>query len=126
MGTTPLNGQHNFLRCSPGDTFDDIAPHLFPFFVTSALPQLRVSLDQNNDALASLLQEHGIDYDMEDENTFLNRSDVQNAYNIIRPSEALFDLKNNEWPLIGQFISLYFCCGHIKAAGPEAAADFVE
>ena len=126
LQTTPLNGQFNYLRCSADETFDDIAPHLFPFFITSSLPQLRVSVDVNNDALASSLQSHGISCEVEDENTFLERSDVKNAYNIIRPGEALFDIKNNEWPLIGQFISLYFCCGHIKAAGPEAAEDFLE
>ena len=48
------------------------------------------------------------------------------AYNVIRPRDALFDFKSGEWPLMGQFISLYFCCGHIKAAGPAAAVGFVD
>ena len=126
LQTTPHNGQLNFLRCAAGETFDDIAPHLFPFFVTSAMPQLRVSLASGSEALAAQLREHGVECAIEDEDAFMARGDVADAYNVIRPRDALFDFKSGEWPLMGQFISLYFCCGHIKAAGPAAAVGFVD
>ena len=90
------------------------------------MPQLRVSLDTGSDDLAAELEKHGVQFVIEDKDSFMARSDVDDAYNVIRPRDALFDFKKGEWPLVGQFISLYFCCGHIKSAGPAAADGFVE
>ena len=44
----PMNGQDTILRCDAYTSFDELAPTLLPFYVTNALPCVRVSCDPKN------------------------------------------------------------------------------
>eukprot|EP00501_MAST-03F_sp_TOSAG23-6_P002413 GSMAST32.ASY1.ANO1.2522.1 assembled CDS len=110
LQTTPLNGQLNFIRCDEKMSFDDLAPYVWPFFLTSALPLLKVSLSPSNQKIADVLKTHGVNTIIESAESFTVTAN--DAFNITYPE--LFT-RRKEWPLAGQFISLYFCCGHIKS-----------
>ena len=113
--------QLNYIRCSGSTTLDDLAPHLFPFVLTSAWPQLRLSIDPSNAALAAKLTAAGISGGVvtsEDEGAFEARMAEDSPYNVITPGL-------DEFPLVGQFCSLLLCVGHIKSTQPDDVA-FVE
>ena len=119
LQTTPLNGQLNFVRCGAATTVDDAALWLWPFLVTTARPLLRVSVDEGNEALATRLEAAGVECTVEDDAAF--RARAEDAYNVIEPAAA----SEFGFPLVGHFVSLLFCCGHVKSAVPGANEDFV-
>lgn len=117
LQTTPLNGQLNFIRCGESATMEDLAPHLFPYIVTSAYDQLRLSVDPRNTALTSALSAAGIGAGssggattVEDSTAFDGRVDVETPYNVLNINGPM-----PEFPLVGQWCSLLFCVGHIKS-----------
>jgi len=115
LQTTPLNGQFNYIRCGAATTLDDVAPHLFPFVLSSAWPQLRLSINPANPALVAALDAAGIGADIvacEDDEAFNARMAAETPYNVIIPSLDAF-------PLVGQFCSLLLCVGHIKSTQPD-------
>ena len=118
LQTTPQNGQLNFLRCGPAATLDDVAPHLFPFLCTSAWPQLRLSVDPANTALAAALDAAGVGDAVasEDAAAFEARVAAEAPYNVIDATPV------DEFSLVGQFVSRLLCVGHIKSTEPAHQA----
>jgi hypothetical protein len=148
----PLNGQDTVLRCGADTTFDELAPSLLPFYATNALDSLRVSVDPTNHALLSILGRAGaraftfreaqlgvnarVGRAMEGRVTeetdaeFDALCDGTEFYNVVAP-DALADNNNTggdleKFPLVGQFVSLYFPMGHIKStrSNDEQFAQF--
>ncbi len=112
LQTTPRNGQLNYIRAGPSTTLDEVAPHLFPFALTTAWEQLRISVDPANTDLTSALSAAGIGSSTvvsEPASDFDARVSRETPYNVISPGM-------DEYPLVGQFVSLLFCVGHIKSA----------
>ena len=117
----PLNGQETVLRCNANTTFDELAPTLTPFYCTNAINSLRISCDPNNlkDVLSNLKDLNGnFSISTETDEEFSNICNNEEFYNIVHP-EALADNNNTnsleEFPMVGQFVSLYFPLGHIKS-----------
>jgi len=123
LQTTPRNGQLNFVRCAGGaTTMADVAPFVLPFFATSAFELLRVSCDPADAALAETLAALGFVVAVEDDAAFDARVAAEQPYNVIEPA-----LPGGEYPLMGQFVSLLLCLGHIKSTTPNDdafVADF--
>jgi len=113
LQTPPLNGQLTYLRCTAVTSFDDAAPYLLAFFATTAWPQLVVSADHTNSKLCADLAALGINVSAESTAVFDARVQSEKPFNVITP--ALDDC----FPLVGQFISLHFCVGHIKSTNPN-------
>lgn len=113
----PLNNQPSVLRCSSTTTIDELAPTLVPFFVTNAQDAMEVSCDPANTSLLALLDELGIDAKRESDSDFGTRSVSQPMYNVVT-AEAMVENTgaSKAFPLVGQFVSLYFPMGHIKSA----------
>ena len=114
----PLDGQQTVLRCAADTSFDELAPTLVPFFVTNARETVRVSVDPANSALVAALAElEGVAVVTESEAEFEAVAASEALFNVVRP-EALADNNNTasleQFPMVGQFVSLYLPMGHIK------------
>eukprot|EP00656_Telonema_subtile_P007715 TRINITY_DN13622_c0_g1_i2.p1 TRINITY_DN13622_c0_g1~~TRINITY_DN13622_c0_g1_i2.p1 ORF type:complete len:217 (+),score=77.31 TRINITY_DN13622_c0_g1_i2:129-779(+) len=121
----PLNGQRTVLRCDAGSVFDELAPTLVPFYVTNALESVLVSCDPANSALAAQLQAvPGLSVQLQTEQEF-SAQDQADFYNVVTP-DALADNNNTstltEFPMVAQFVSLYFPLGHVKSTRREDEA----
>jgi hypothetical protein len=117
----PMNGQDTILRCDAYTSFDELAPTLLPFYVTNALPCVRVSCDpKNTDLLSQLKRMSGLQrkVDEQTEAEFSSICDNAELYNVVLP-HALADNNNTasleQFPMVGQFVSLYFPLGHVKS-----------
>jgi len=125
----PLNKQDTVLRCAASTSFDELAPTLVPFLVTNAFPDMRVSVDPANTTVAAHLEELGVRTEVQSDADFESTCTSEELYNVVRP-EALADNNNTssleEFPLVGQFVSLYFPLGHIKSTShdDETFVDF--
>ena len=125
----PLNGQDTLLRCGASTSFDELAPTLVPFFVTNAFDAVRVSVDPANTKMAQQLNNLGVASQVQSEAEFGSTCASEELYNVVMP-EALADNNNTksleEFPMVGQFVSLYFPLGHIKSTvtDDEKFADF--
>jgi hypothetical protein len=128
----PINGQDTVLRCSADTSFDELAPTLMPFYATNALDSLRVSCDPANTALLEILAKIdglGEKISTETAEGFASIDQAREFYNVVGP-EALADNNNTQcleqFPLVGQFVSLYFPMGHIKSTRQQdqAFVDF--
>ena len=116
----PLNGQFTLLRCGKSTTFDELAPTLTPFYCTNAVSSVQISCDPGNTELMSALATLGDDIHIgkHTEEEFQRLCSDTDFYNVVQP-EALADNMNTnsleEFPMVGQFVSLYFPLGHIKS-----------
>mmetsp|Transcript_19983 Transcript_19983/g.52332 ORF Transcript_19983/g.52332 Transcript_19983/m.52332 type:complete len:740 (-) Transcript_19983:434-2653(-) len=124
----PMDGQDTVLRCAADTSFDELAPTLVPFYVTNAGSSVRVSVDPANSALVTALAELDVTVVAQSDAEFEATAASESLYNVIRP-EALADNNNTssleQFPMVGQFVSLYFPMGHIKSTTVDDEA-FVE
>mmetsp|Transcript_7979 Transcript_7979/g.11613 ORF Transcript_7979/g.11613 Transcript_7979/m.11613 type:complete len:196 (+) Transcript_7979:119-706(+) len=111
-----LHDIRTVIRCNDKNAFNDLVPTLLPFYATNAREQVELSVHPENDNLLEKLQDHNIDSAvkcvLEDDSSFEERmiANGDNYYNIVEVEEY----KDN-YPLVGQFLSLYFPLGHIKS-----------
>jgi len=124
----PLNGLDTVLRCGPETTLDELAPTLVPFYATNAWEGTRISCDPSNGPMQEHLKELGIEVTLETNDEFDRAVETEELYNVVRP-EALADNNNTgeleKFPMVGQFVSLYFPCGHVKSTTHDDE-DFVD
>jgi hypothetical protein len=111
----PPLGSRTSLRCSSDATWDDVAPIHLLFYTTNARDQVELSIDPQNSKLISFCMEHKLPYVEETESAMTerleSRSDVFNSVAISGPMTS--------FPMVGQFVSLYFPLGHIKSTMPN-------
>jgi hypothetical protein len=111
----PPLGSRTYLRCSSDATWDDVAPIHLLFYTTNARDQVEVSIDPQNSKLIAFCKEHKLAHVEETESAMTerleSRSDVFNSVAINGPMTA--------FPMVGQFVSLYFPLGHIKSTMPN-------
>jgi hypothetical protein len=111
----PPLGSKTFLRCSIDATWDDLAPIHLLFYITNARNQVELSIDPQNSKLISFCKEHKLPHVEETESALTerleSRSDVFNSVSISGPMTS--------FPMVGQFVSLYFPLGHIKSTMPN-------
>jgi hypothetical protein len=114
MQRPPL-GSRTSLRCSSDATWDDVAPIHLLFWTTNARDQVELSIDPQNSKLISFCKEHKLPHVEETESAMTerleSRSDVFNSVAISGPMTS--------FPMVGQFVSLYFPLGHIKSTMPN-------
>jgi len=117
LQTTPLTGQLNYIRCGPDTSLDDLAPYLMPFVLTNAHSLLALSIAPENSELAAALAAASLSDSaaVETDAQFAETIGANNAYNVIEPVP-------NDYPLVGQFVSLLLCLGHVKSTKPDHEA----
>ena len=117
LQTTPRNGRLNYIRCGADDTLDSVASHMLPFVMTNAHEQLRLSVPASNSTLLTALDAAGLGASVvrEDAAAFDARVAAESPYNVISPTMA-------DFPMVGQFVSLLLCVGHIKSVKPNDQA----
>eukprot|EP00521_Asterionellopsis_glacialis_P011685 CAMPEP_0195309616 /NCGR_PEP_ID=MMETSP0707-20130614/38826_1 /TAXON_ID=33640 /ORGANISM="Asterionellopsis glacialis, Strain CCMP134" /LENGTH=702 /DNA_ID=CAMNT_0040373913 /DNA_START=316 /DNA_END=2424 /DNA_ORIENTATION=- len=106
-------------------SLDCMAPVYLLFFATNARDQVEVSIPSSNEDLISICEKDGIPVTIESEDQFDLRTTEEHPgkyYNIVR-----CDLEGpmKEFPMVGQFVSLYFPLGHIKSTMADDE-EFVE
>jgi len=123
----PPLGSTTLLRCDADATYDALAPTLLPFYATNARDAVAVSVDPANGALAAALADlPGLDVRVQDDAAFA--ADAADAYNVVA-TRQLADNNNTggdlaTFPMVQQFLSLYFPMGHVKSTTPDDA-DFL-
>eukprot|EP01127_Copromyxa_protea_P007034 TRINITY_DN16971_c0_g1_i1.p1 TRINITY_DN16971_c0_g1~~TRINITY_DN16971_c0_g1_i1.p1 ORF type:complete len:724 (-),score=199.66 TRINITY_DN16971_c0_g1_i1:38-2056(-) len=107
---SPL-GKHNEIRVGPNTSYDTVALHLLPFYITNAAEQVTVTCDPANSAvLEKMLKLDGVRVYSEAEEVFQNRTNIMDStWNTIYPSAV------EEFPLVGHFVSLLVPLGHVKS-----------
>jgi len=112
-----LDGGLTSIRCDNNVSYDDMLPVFLPFYVTNARNQVEISVDPNNQGLLSALKGLQADKDVlikiEDSDAHANRmkDEANRYYNVVPISPGGL----TDFPMVGQFISLYFPLGHIKS-----------
>ena len=115
------------IRCDADVSYDDMLPVFLPFFATNARNQVELSIDPNDQSLLAALK--GIEADKSvaikiehsDEHAKRMVDEATHYYNVININAGGL----SEFPMAGQFISLYFPLGHIKSTMVDDEA-FVE
>uniref|UniRef100_A0A7S2I1C9 Uncharacterized protein n=1 Tax=Helicotheca tamesis TaxID=374047 RepID=A0A7S2I1C9_9STRA len=111
-----LDDMRTAIRCNSTISFSDLVPIFLPFYVTNAREQVELSIDPENEELLKALQKLGVDdavkFIVEDASDFEDkiRSNASNYYNVVEVKDQF-----QQFPLVGQFMSLYFPLGHIKS-----------
>ncbi|KAL7543770.1 hypothetical protein ACHAWF_007455 [Thalassiosira exigua] len=113
-----LGGFRTLLRCGPDASFDDLSPAFLVFYATNARSQVELSVDESNAELLDRLAKHDLgdhvfDVTVEGDDRLQQRlgEDGSDFYNVVRlPTDA-----GANFPMPGQFVSLYLPMGHIKS-----------
>jgi len=112
------------IRCDANVSYDDLLPIFLPFYATNARNQVELSVDQGllaaikgieADKSVAIKIEHG------DEHAKRMADEDSHYYNVINVNAGGL----SEFPMVGQFISLYFPLGHIKSTMADDE-DFVQ
>jgi len=110
----PPKGQISEIRCEATTSYDAVAMHLLPFYITSAKEMVSVSCDPENTTLLKKLEDiKDITLHKETPKEFKSRTDKKLPWNIIAIPNV------SEYPLVGQFVSLLFPLGHLKCTKPK-------
>jgi hypothetical protein len=108
----PPLGMKTILRCSKHSKFDDLATIYILFQVTNARDQVELSVHPNNVDIQDICQQLNltitIESDIDYTNQISNRTDIFHHVTITGPNQPRF-------PMVGNFVSLYFPIGHIKS-----------
>lgn len=111
----PLDGSVTVMRCANGSggCWDGLLPRLMPFLVTNARGQVEVSLPVSEGVVWEELKRCGVTIVVEDDEAFRKRTDenYEAYYNVV---EVTGD-EVMEFPMVGQFVSLFLPMGHIKS-----------
>lgn len=110
----PPLGTKTIIRCDASATFDDAAPICLLFFTTNARDQMEFSVDPANKDIIALCDKHGLSYTTNDDESFAEKSKkftTRDIFNVVTISGG----RLREFPMVGQFVSLYFPLGHIKS-----------
>ena len=115
----PISGQPTVIRVGASTSLSDVAPILLPFVITNACSQVEVSVHSDNAAVIEALEGNGLN--VVKENNFENerkKTDIDEWYNLIEVDEHTI-LKDSNYPLVAQWVSLFFPLGHIKSTKPD-------
>lgn len=121
----PPIGSTTILRCDAGATYDALAPTLLPFYASNARDAVAVSVDPANAAVLEALGGlDGLDVRVQAAAAFA--ADAADAYNVVE-THRLADNNNTNgetgvFPMVQQFLSLYFPMGHVKSTTTNDAA----
>lgn len=114
----PPLGTKTVIRCDETAAFDDVAPVCLLFFTTNARDQMELSVDPANKDLIAICEKHGLTHSTEDKEAFDKKSKTftpKDIFNVV----PIIGGKRPEFPMAGQFVSLYFPLGHIKSTMPN-------
>lgn len=108
----PPLGMKTVMRCSSDASWDDVAPIYLLFHVTNARDQAELSISANNAKLIKVFTDHKIPVTVESDDEFTaNNSSRSNIFHTV----AITNFRQPRFPMVGNFVSLYFPFGHIKS-----------
>jgi len=110
----PVDGAPTIFRVKDDEKlFDDLSVKLLPFFMTNARKSAVVVVEggDKNGALAKKLKAAGVTDKMSVEFTKFDKK--AEAFNVAKIRENCED--PIEFCMVGQFVSLYLCVGHVKS-----------
>ena len=111
----PPLGFKTYLHCPADATWDDVAPIHLLFYTTNARDQVELSVDPKNTKLINFCEANELSHTVETEATMSDRLESQSdVFNKVKISGPL-----SSFPMVGQFVSLYFPLGHIKSTMPD-------
>ena len=114
----PMDGRKTVLRAGQSATVDDIAARVLAFAATNAASQFEISVHESNKTLPEVLKKCGLEAmcKVESDSSWEARKAKKgDFYNIIDGSASSTAYGVTEFPLMGQFISMYLGVGHIKS-----------
>lgn len=114
----PPLGTKTVIRCGAHVTFDDVAPVCLLFFTTNAREQMELSVDPSNKDIIAICEKHSLLYTKDDNKAFKDKSEKftpRDVFNVVHVAPGNL----TEFPMAGQFVSLYFPLGHIKSTMPN-------
>jgi hypothetical protein len=96
------------LRIEHDTTWDQIAPVFLLFYCTNARDDIELSVDPRNESLSAFLSGRSISFGKESTDEMNHR--LANRKDLFRAVSS-----NVEFSMVGQFVSLYMPCGHLKS-----------
>jgi hypothetical protein len=109
-----LVGPKTLIHCRQHTELDDIAPILLLFFATNARDQYELSVNRHDRHIIDICGRFNIPHLIHTEEEFQRRGKNSNiVYNAID-----IDGPFRNFPLVGQFVSLYMPLGHVKSTKP--------
>jgi hypothetical protein len=116
---TPPLGTKTVLRCTSGCTWDDVAPIYVLFHATNARHHAELSIrpDDNHDVLVQFCRDQKLPHTVESDTEFAQRMSLRtDIFQCVAvTAEADDDETRRFFPMVGNFVSLYLPCGHIKS-----------
>lgn len=108
----PPLGLKTVLRCSSDASWDDVAPIYLLFHVTTARDQVELSINSDNSKLIKVCKDHNLPLAIESDTEFTaNISSRSNIFQTVK----ITGFRQPRFPMVGNFVSLYFPFGHIKS-----------
>jgi hypothetical protein len=110
----PPLGMKSFVHCGKDTTWDELAPIYIIFHVTTARDQIELSIDPQNKVLIKQCSLMKLPLTEESKQAMEDRLKGRNDVFSIVDAEPL-----QEFPMVGQFVSVYLPLGHIKSTMPN-------
>jgi hypothetical protein len=108
----PPLGMKTVLRCSNDASWDDVAPTYLLFHVTNARDQVELSLSSDKSKLIKVCKDHNLPLTVESDEEFT--ANIKSRLNVFQ-RVTITGLRHPRFPMVGNFVSLYFPFGHIKS-----------
>ena len=114
----PPVGTKTWIRCASNSSWDAVAPVYLLFFATNARDQAELSINPSNKALIALCEKYSIPHSVETDEAFAAKAEKFSPKDVFNVVPISGDQKPS-FPMVGQFVSLYFPLGHIKSTMPN-------
>lgn len=109
----PPLGKTTVIRCDKECSWDQIVSIYIIFHATTARDQIELSINAGNTHLVQFCIQHKLRHIIEDDQAALNSQSCRD--DVFQWIGAPNGMSKDNWPMVGNFVSLYFPVGHIKS-----------
>lgn len=94
-----------------GMNWNFVAPAFVLFYITNAREQVQLSVFDDDDVTKMLCDEYNLPHVVESDEAFRERSaDAKDIFQVVKLDQGMV-----EFPMVGNYVSLFFPMGHIKS-----------